>query len=182
MEAINVLKKLQVEQLNLFNKSTLTSSPSAANGCFDQYMHDSMAILDFCNSLKLALARMSQYCMMVEIIIQNLSINGNNLQAFSSKTVKLDENLLGERQKYLCIKMMKETIRLCFIVQAKRKGKENKSITVVILATKRTMVVVLVLLVSAIVSPISIKLCGSDLHCKFPHLKQFVDTQVFRFH
>lgn len=185
VEAMNILKKLQVELLTLVKKSTLIISHGAEDGWFVQYMQDSMAMLDFCNSLKFAVARMSRSSKMVEIIIQNLSSNGNNLQAVSSKTIKFDEKLDDESQKYLCAKMMRETIRLGRRVQAKGKGKENKSITAVMLAAKRTMVVVSALLVSAIVSPVSIELGDSDLHCKFPQLKPFVDTLstlVSRFH
>ncbi|PKU87256.1 uncharacterized protein LOC114579770 [Dendrobium catenatum] len=63
--------------------------------------------------------------------------------------------------------MMRETIRLGCRVKAKRRGKENKGITAAMLATERAMVVVSVLLVSAIVSPVSIELGSCDLHCRF---------------
>ncbi|KAL0908255.1 hypothetical protein M5K25_022740 [Dendrobium thyrsiflorum] len=168
VEAMKILKKIQVEQLTLLKNFTVTISHGAhEDGWVNQYMQDSIAMLDFCNSLKFSVARMSRYCMMVELIIEN--------QAVSSKTIKFDEKLVSESQKYLCVKMMRETIRLGCRVQAKRKGKENKGITAAMLAAKRTMVVVSVLLVSAIVSPVSIELGSSDLHCRFPQLKPFVD-------
>lgn len=181
---MNVLKNLQIEQLNLFKKSTLIISTEAEDGWFDQYMQDSMTMLDFCNSLKIAVARMRRCCMMVEIITQNLITNANNPQSVSSKTIKFEKSG-SESQDYLCVKMMRETIRLGCRVQGKRKGKENKSVTAAMLAAKRTMVVVSVLLVSAIVSPVSIELGGSDLHYRFPKMKPFVDaisTLVCSFH
>ncbi|KAG0480553.1 hypothetical protein HPP92_011411 [Vanilla planifolia] len=174
VEAMNLLKKVQVELLYLFKKYKLSIPGDAGDGWFNQYMQDSVATLDFCNSLKFAVSRIDRHRMIVDIAIQKLDRN-ICLKAFFSETVDLEKS---ESQKMI------EAVIIGSRVQAGQNRAEDEDVTLLMLAAKNTTVVVYFLLISALVSPVSVQLGGGDLPSRFPQLKVFdemLSTLVGRF-
>ncbi|XP_020573712.1 uncharacterized protein LOC110020082 [Phalaenopsis equestris] len=152
IEAMKILKKIQVELLILIKKSNLLICSGTEEGdWFSQYMKDSITMLDFCNSLKLAVSRIDRYRILVDIMINKLNKN------YSSKIIEF------ESKKYSNFNTVEETIKQCEGISVE--DESNNSI----------MVVVSVLLHSTIVSKVSIELGGCDLASRCPQLKPFIE-------
>ncbi|KAI0528546.1 hypothetical protein KFK09_001088 [Dendrobium nobile] len=98
VKAMKILKKMQVELLILIKKSNLCISIGTEDGnWFNQYMKDSMTMLDLCNSLKFAVSRVDRYRMMVDIMMNEFNKND------SSKIMEF------KSQEYLILHTVKET-------------------------------------------------------------------------
>lgn len=171
-EAMNLLKKMQVELLALLSKSQLPISYGAEEDWFDQYMKETEALLDFCNSLKSAVSGITRYRMAVDVAVPGL----RDADPSSSSSVAVNrkelERVERERRSFLDVAAVKGTTRVANGVQKEGGGgggdKHNESINVAMLAAKNTMTAVSQLLVSAIVSPVAIDMGSSR---GFPQLK-----------
>ncbi|KAL0927033.1 hypothetical protein M5K25_001185 [Dendrobium thyrsiflorum] len=149
VKAMKILKKMQVELLILIKKSNLRISIGTEDGNWlNQYMKESITMLDLCSSLKFAVSRVDRYRMMVDIMMNKFNKNDSS------------EIMEFKSQEYLILHTVKETIT----GQGERIDVEDKSISSAMIA----------LLHSAVVSQVSIKLGGCDLAYKHPQLKPFI--------
>ncbi|KAG0469419.1 hypothetical protein HPP92_016119 [Vanilla planifolia] len=182
-KAMEFLEGLHFELLSLLKKSKLPLKRGAEESWLKQYLQDSIAILDFCNSLKLAVSRLDRYRLIVDITVQKLGSNAS-LRLSSSKTVELERSLL-ENQTNLGFRMMADAVKLGSRVGDSGHTIENKNLTSAIFASKSAMVLVALLLISAMVSPVSINLGDADLPVMFPLLKplfEMLSSLARRFH
>lgn len=172
IEAMNLLKKMQVELLALFKKSKLPISYGAEEDWFDQYMKETATLLDFCNSLKSAVSGINRYRMVVELAIQKLS-EDNSSSMMDAKNIEFNR-LQRTHEKFVDVRVLRETLRGSGISLGDNKRQE-KSMAVVMLAAKTTMIVLSLLLVSAMVSPVLIDIGIKDISQKVPQLKPCVE-------
>lgn len=162
-EAMNLLKKMQVEFLKLVNKSGLPFSLGGENG-LEEYMEATIMQLDFCNLLKKAISKVERYQMAVSFALEKLQSDR------SISTYKLEIDSLETERKTLLNVQNSGDIMLDKHVPECRKCK--KGINSVLLMIKSTMTILSLLLVSAIVSPVSIDM-GRDIANGFHHLGPF---------
>ncbi|KAG1369964.1 protein BPS1, chloroplastic-like [Cocos nucifera] len=180
---MSLLKKMQVELLVLFKKSKLPISYGAEEDWFDQYMKETATLLDFCNSLKSAVSGINRYRMVVELAIQKLG-EDNSSSMVDVNNVEF-ERVHRAHERFLDAGVMKETSRLGSGISSGGNQVQVKSMAVVMLAAKTTMIVLSLLLISAMVSPVSIDMGNGDITHKVPQLKPCMEllTQlVGRFH
>lgn len=182
VRAMSLLKKVQVELLVLCKKSKLPISHGAEEDWFDRYMKETATLLDFCNSLKSAVSGINRYRVVVELAIQKLDEDN------SSGMVDLDnielERVHGAHEKFLD-GVIKETSGPGSRISSGGNQIEVKSMAVVMLAANTTMIVLSLLLVSAMVSPVSIDVGNGVVGHEVPQLKPCMEllTQlVGRFH
>ncbi|XP_017698395.1 protein BPS1, chloroplastic-like isoform X2 [Phoenix dactylifera] len=183
VEAMSLLKKMQVELLVLFKKSKLPISYGAEEDWFDQYMKETATLLDFCNSLKSAASGINRYRMVVELAIHKLGEdNSSNMVDVNNMEFERFKRVHGN---LLDVGVMRETLRLGSGISSGGNHRQAKSMAVVMLAAKTTMIVLSLLLVSAMVSPVSIDMGNGAISHEVPQLKPCVEllTQlVGRFH
>ncbi|XP_010930672.1 uncharacterized protein [Elaeis guineensis] len=182
---MSLLKKMQVELLVLFKKSKLPISYGAEEDWFDQYMKETATLLDFCNSLKSAVSGINRYRMVVELAIQKLGEVDNSSTMADVNNIEFERVHRRNHEKLLDAGVMKETSRLGSGISSGGNQMQVKSMAVVMLAAKTTMIVLSLLLVSAMVSPVSIDMGNGDITHKVPQLKPCMEllTQlVGRFH
>lgn len=165
-EAMNLLKKMQVEFLKLVNKSGLSFSLGGENG-LEEYMEATIMQLDFCNLLKKAISKVERYQMVVSFAVKKLQSDR------SISTYKLEIDKLETERKTLLNVQNSGDIMLDKRIPECRKCK--KGINSVLFMIKSTMTIVLLLLVSAIVSPVSIDM-GRDIGNGFHHLGPFATS------
>lgn len=183
VEAMNFLKRMQIELLALFKKSNMPIAFGAEEDWFNQYMQETATLLDFCNSLKSAISGINRYRMVIDLAIQKI-VQGNSACVMCLEDIDL-RRAESKHGSFLRSRMVTETVTVGREVEFKGSSKTDKSIAAVMLAAKCTMVVVSVLLSSAMVSPLSIDMGSEELTSKFPQLKQFVKmltALVVRFH
>lgn len=183
VEAMNLLKRMQIKLLALFKKCKLPIAFGAEEDWFIQYMQETAALLDFCNSLKSAISGINRYRMVIDLTIQKIA-QGNSVCMISLEDI--DPRRAERKQaSFLSARMVTETVSVGREIELQGNSKTDKSIAAVMLAAKCTMIVISALLVSAMVSPLSIDIGSEELTSKFPQLKQFVEmltTLVVRFH
>ncbi|KAG0503979.1 hypothetical protein HPP92_004051 [Vanilla planifolia] len=167
VEVMNFLEGMQIELLSLLKKYKPPGG-RAQETYLKQYMWDTVALLDFCNLLKLAISRFDRHRLMVDILIQKQK------HAIIPKTIEFDISSI-ESKSNLLVRMMVEAIKLGNRFPAKGRNKYDETITVTLLAAKSTMVVITTLLISTMASPVSIELGACDLPLLFPQLNQLVE-------
>lgn len=173
VEAMSLLKRMQVELLVLFKKSKLPISFGAEEDWFDQYMKETATLLDLCNSLKSAVSGMNRHRMLVELAIQKLG-EDNSSTMVDVNNIEF-ERLHTAHEKFLDDGAMRETLGLGSGSLLRGKERQEKSMAVVMLAAKTTMMVLSLLLMSAMVSPVSIDMGSGDISNKVPQLKPCVE-------
>lgn len=156
-EAMNLLKKMQVEFLKLVDRSELPFSGGCDNW-LEEYMEATIKLLDFCNLLKKAISRVERYQMVVHFSIRKLQ----NDTSVATNITEI-ERLETERKMLLNAQNWGDVI-LDKCVPEYRTYK--KGINSVLFAFKGTMIIVILFLVSAIVSPVSVDM-GKDVGLEF---------------
>ncbi|KAJ0973184.1 hypothetical protein J5N97_021143 [Dioscorea zingiberensis] len=184
IEAMNVLKKLQLDLLSLLKRSDLPIiSCGMEQDWFDHYMDVTITLLDLCNSIKSAMSATHRYRMAVGLAIESLSRSDD----LSSRIATLNKIIECERsgreqqkKRVLHARMMGDCTKTCNLMALKGCSKKHdKSLGIIILAAKSAMLVVSLLIVSAIVSPVSIEMEGERVFTsKFPELRMFKEMLV----
>ncbi|KAJ6820044.1 uncharacterized protein M6B38_399045 [Iris pallida] len=162
-EAMNLLKRMQVELVALFKRSPQLPAPSAAEeGWLDQFMRETAALLDFCNSLKCLLSAVRRYRMAADLVAHKFAaedVGSMNESEFERlEKVRVDVGVPRAATKESTVV-----------------GVGNGSIAAVMLAARATTASVSLILVSAVASPtpttIDVVVSG------FPdQLRPFADT------
>lgn len=173
VEAMNLLKRMQIELLALFKKCKLPIAFRSEEDWFNQYMQETATLLDFCNSLKSAVSGINRYRMVIDLAVQKIA-EGNLSCKISLEEVDLQRDG-NQRQRFLAANAGAETVSVGREIGCQGSRKTDKSIDAVMLAARCTMIVVSVLLGSAIVSPVSIDIGSEELTSKFPQLKPFIE-------
>lgn len=174
-EAMNMLKKMQVQFLMLAEKSSLPLSLDDDDDWLDKYMKETVMLLDFCNLLKNAISGMERYRMVVDFTVKKL--NDNSSVAANRTAI---EQLEKESTKLQNVEKWGEAQIDKIISEC---GKWKKSTHPVMLAVESTMIIVSLILVSAVTSPVSID-TGRDVSNEFPQLGSFAAsfvTLIYRF-
>lgn len=157
---VDLLRKLHfhllcfVQQFN--NKPTMVYT--------EEYMKESLILLDFCNGLKSAIAEMNRYRLVVDVAAEKLLRSTYNKSEI--------ERLETESKKLYVMEDQKGKIIFSLLKQEMSKTKSNKdanNIAGVVYAVKGTMNTVCSLLFSTIFYPVSIKMDDIGLYTKnFP--------------
>lgn len=153
IEAMNLLKNMQTDLLALFKKFNLPISIGSDEDWFDQYMQETAILLDFCNTLKAAISRYNWYCMIVDLTIQMLADdNPSKIVDFD----KMEFNRMEKSQEWLFdMKVVNETVKVGYKTS-------DKEMMLIMLATKTTMLVLSLILVSSMTSPVSVDTNGAE--------------------
>ncbi|KAM0940560.1 hypothetical protein DsansV1_C18g0151551 [Dioscorea sansibarensis] len=185
IEAMNVLKKLQLDLLSFLKRFDLPISCEVEQDWFNHYMDATITLLDLCNSMKFAISATHRYRMTVSFAIETLRRYEED-DDLSSCMVTLNkiieckglESLQQQQQKRKTVFQQHDRMKVCSLMMPLKgcSKKHVKSLSMIIFAAKSVMVILSLLLVSAIVSPVSIEMEGDCLfRRKFPELKLFME-------
>jgi hypothetical protein len=75
LEATNLLRKMHFQFLDIFQESEEPMFWDGGNYT-DEYMEDSLHILDFCNVLRSAISTMDRYRLIVDVAVKRFSDEG----------------------------------------------------------------------------------------------------------
>lgn len=146
-EAMNLLKKMQVELVALLKRSPQLPTPSAAEeGWLDQFMQETAALLDFCNSLKCALSGIRRYRMVTDIALHKFVEDDGLMNELEFERL--------EKERVVSRAMKESTVGVCNGSEGRSSGSNGSTIAAVMLAVRATTESVSLILVSAIASPI----------------------------
>ncbi|XP_058088530.1 UPF0496 protein 4-like [Magnolia sinica] len=176
-EAMNVLKKMHFEFLLFVEKSRPPIS-SEGKDWLDQYMKESVMLLDFCNVLKSAVSRIERYRMVVEFTVRKLNDDDTSIE---TKKIEM-ERLERECKKNPAIIEKWGDARLDKIIWECNESK--KGITPVMFAIKSTVMIITSLLFSAFISTATVDVGDREACRKFPQLGLFgssLMTLVYRY-
>ncbi|XP_040995726.1 protein BPS1, chloroplastic-like [Juglans microcarpa x Juglans regia] len=166
-EAINLLRKMHSHFLLFFEKYHL---PVLWYGTdiLEEYMKETLDLLDLCNSLKSAISGMQRYRLMIEFAAGKLR-NGGNISDATTKITEI-ERLVSESKKIYGVEKWKD-MNLFKTEMPKTKSKD--STICFIYAIKSSMRLVGMLLFSALLYPISITMDKEVYRRVSPQLKSF---------
>ncbi|RZS17022.1 hypothetical protein BHM03_00049108 [Ensete ventricosum] len=165
LEAMSVLKRMQVRLLVLLKKSELPISYEAEDW-FDQYMQESASLLDLCNSMKSALSGINRSRMAVELAVHKLSEDhGFGLERLQ----KAHEEILDFRLEKERLGLDKGGILLG------GNGRDDKNMGIVMFAAKTTVAVLSWLMISAMISPVPVNMEDKELTSSIPELQQCME-------
>ena len=139
VEAMNFLKKMQIELLALFKKCKLPITFGAEEDWFNQYMQETAMLLDFCNSLKSAISGINRYRMVVDLTVQKI-VEGSPTCAISLEEMGFGRAGRKQGSCFLKTRVVTETVSVGRGVGFHRDSKTDKSIAAVMLAAKCTMI------------------------------------------
>lgn len=161
-EAINLLRKMHFQFLLFMEKSNAPISREGIN-IVDEYMKETLDLLDLCNSLKLAMSGMGRYRLMVDFAVRKLHDHG-----FPDKMTKTEiESLESETKKIYGAEKWKD-MNPPKTDMSKTKGKN--SAVHFICAIKATHGAIGMLIFSALLYPIEITV-NEEVYREFPQLK-----------
>lgn len=165
LEATNLLRKMHFQFLDIFQES---EEPMLWDGedYMDEYMEDSLHILDFCNVLRSAISTMDRYRLRVDVAVKRFSDEGYSGSAMNMTEI---EKLEREWLKLYGIENWKN-VNLYKTGRPKTKTKDNRLCAAYVV--RRTMNTVCLLLFCAIFYPVSIEL-DEEVYRDFPQLKLF---------
>ncbi|KAG7944011.1 hypothetical protein I3843_15G075600 [Carya illinoinensis] len=165
-EAINLLRKMHSHFLLFFEKFHISVLWDGTD-ILDEYMKQTLDLLDLCNSLKSAISGMQRYRLMVEFAAGKLR-NGGNISDATTKITEI-ERLVSESQKIYGVEKWRDT-NLFKTDMLKTKSKD--STICFIYAITSSMRLVGMLLFSALLYPISITM-DKEVYWVSPQLKSF---------
>lgn len=149
-EAMNLLKKMQVELVALLKRSPQLPTPSAAEeGWLDQFMQETAALLDFCNLLKCALSGIRRYRMVTDLAVHKFVEDDGLMNELEFERL--------EKEHVVSRAMKESTVGVGNGSEGRSKDRNDSNrstIAAVMLAVRATTESVSLILVSAIASPI----------------------------
>ncbi|WRX31029.1 hypothetical protein QQP08_023516 [Theobroma cacao] len=166
-DVVNLLRKMHFHLLCFVQKSEPTMLWEGVN-CLEEYMEESLILLDFCNCLKSAISGMNRYCLLIDVAANKLHDEKSLSSASSSKNEI--ERLERESKNLYGIEIKGKDLNLFSQEICKTKSRDVN--VRVICAVKGTMSVLCLLLFSSIFYPVSIKV-DDGLYSNFPQLKLF---------
>ncbi|XP_068661871.1 UPF0496 protein 4-like [Aristolochia californica] len=169
-EAMNLLKRMQVEFFTLVEKLKLPISLEGEDW-LDHYMKETVALLDFCNLLKTAISPVERHCLEVEFMARRIS--DDPLDASYKAEIKRLEGECGYLDLSGGINQKLQDVRLDTVISSGIKFK--KGTNPVLYVVNITMIIVSLLVVSAVVAPVSIDMDG-ELRSEFPQMFSFVSS------
>ncbi|KAJ6855545.1 hypothetical protein NC651_040258 [Populus alba x Populus x berolinensis] len=165
LEATNLLKKMHFQFLEIFQKSEVPMFWDGGN-YLDEYMEESLNILDFCNALRSAISTMDRYRLIVDVVVRRFSDEGYSGSAMNMTEIKKLEkewqNLYGF-ENWTIVNLYKTG-------RPKTKTKDDEFCASY--AVRRTMNIVCSLLFSAIFYPAPIEK-DEEVYRDFSQLKLF---------
>ncbi|KAA8538614.1 hypothetical protein F0562_028192 [Nyssa sinensis] len=167
-EAMVLLKKLHSEFLLLFEKFKVSISWDGVNDLLDEYMKETLNILDLCNLLKSTIFKIDRYGLMVDFAAKFL----RDSVSLSSPSKAEIERLEKESKKLYGVENLKD-VNLFKAGMSKTKCKD--SAVHVIYAVKIAMTIISMLICSVIICPIPIKIDKGG-YCGFPQMKPFLNS------
>ncbi|XP_077240091.1 protein BPS1, chloroplastic-like [Tasmannia lanceolata] len=176
-QAMNLLKKMQVDFLLLVEKSQL---PFSFEGEYwlDQYMQETVILLDFCNLLKSAISRIERYRMEVDFTTTKM-VDGSLI---TKNKIEI-EGLERETMKHHDINNWRGLRLDTVMSEYSQYTKCKKSMDPVIFAVKSTMIIISLFIGSTIISSVSIDMEG-DIGCEIPQVQSLtasLRTLIYRF-
>jgi hypothetical protein len=165
LEATNLLKKMHFQFLEIFQKSEVPMFWDGGN-YLDEYMEESLNILDFCNALRSAISTMDRYRLIVDVAVRRFSDEGYLGSAMNMTEI---EKLEREWQKLYGFENWK-IVNLYKTGRPKTKTKDDEFCASY--AVRRTMNTVCSLLFSAIFYPAPIEK-DEEVYRDFSQLKLF---------
>ncbi|KAG9444110.1 hypothetical protein H6P81_015450 [Aristolochia fimbriata] len=158
-EAMDFLKRMQIGFFELVEKMKVPMSMDGEDW-LDHYMKQTVALLDFCNLLKTAISPIERYCMVVEFAARRIDEDPYNaeIEKLEAECGEFDRISGGNiDQKYL------QEVKLLGSTVVPGTGiKFKKGTNPVLYVVKITVFIVSLLLVSAVVSPVSIDIDGDQ--------------------
>ncbi|XP_031116076.1 uncharacterized protein LOC116019860 isoform X1 [Ipomoea triloba] len=166
-EAVALLKKMHAMLVVLFEnaKPPLSWSGMSSNH-LDEYMDESLDILELCNMLKSAASGIDRYCLMIGFALKDMqSGEDDSLSLHEIQKPELGSNKVSEIERWRNINMHNPGIT---------KLKFKDSSFSVIYALRSAMNIISLILLYAFRCPIPKE--HEKLHCLNPQLKPFMDS------
>ncbi|CAK7323571.1 unnamed protein product [Dovyalis caffra] len=163
LEATKLLKEMHFQFLDIFQTSEVPVFWDGGN-YLDEYMKESLHILDFCNMLRSAISMMDRYRLMVGVAVKRFSDEGHSGSAMNITEI---EKLEREWLKLYGIENWKN-VNLYKTGRPKTKNKDDMYSPAYVV--RRTMNIVCLLLFSALFYPVSIEV-DEEVYRDFPQLK-----------
>ncbi|XVE60799.1 hypothetical protein DITRI_Ditri05aG0156000 [Diplodiscus trichospermus] len=158
-DVVNLLRKIHFHLLCFVPKFKATMLRESVN-CIEEYMKESLILLDFCNNLKSAISEMNRYRLVIDVAAEKLTTasSKNEIQRLERESKKL----YGvEKGKILSL-----------FNQEMPKTKSKDVHVRVIHAVKGTTSILCLLLFSTIFYPVAIEV-DDQLYTNFAQLKLF---------
>lgn len=165
-EAVALLKKMHSVLVNWFENSKPPVSWSGiSSNHLDEYMNESLNIMELCNLLKSAASGIDRYLFTIDFAVKDMESGDNSLHEIQK--LELDSNKVSGIQRWNDIHTQKPAI-------PKHKCRDSSVSASVIYALRSAMNMISLILLYAFGYPITMK--HEKLYCLNPQIKPFMDS------